>query len=291
MIKKIFAGLLVVLFLIVGGLVWKSRGEAWDKKTQFNLVLAYPQKTVFLVITPQQKSALAVVFPSSVRVEAFGGYGTFRLDKIDDLGRQEGKRELLRKTIQFSFGFPVDFYHSFSSPFSQEESFALFRKQLMKLVFSWQPLSLSKRITLWEIARFLQDRFLVKELIFAEEKGFLSGENLKRKDWLTWKANHLSDPLLREEGVLIGIYNCGGETGLGKKVAHALSGVGMNVAVVKDSQREVKPCLVLFSSEEKTETKTVRRLHEFFDHCQWRRGEGREFGDGVDVAVFLGKGF
>jgi len=292
----------VFLSLLV---VMKTRGKIWNRHSQFNLALASPLKIFLLTVNPAQETAFLISFPGDLGVEAFGGYGTFGMDKIDDLARQEGKQNLASKTLEYNFGFPLDFWFfsdfdkdRFLSSLSLEkgkDAFSLIRSQLFRLSFSLKKISFSDRINLFLMSAFLQNRFLLKEIIGGDDKGFLSktegGHELNKENWDNWSSIYLADPALRDERLLLGIYNVAARSGLAAEIAQVLTNEGMTVGVVRDSQQKVDNCLIVFKKKEYYRTRTFSRLQGLFSSCEVKVVPGEVFENSTEINIYLGEKF
>jgi len=298
----ILGGAILLLFLLM---IVRSRGKIWNRYDQFNLALAYPQRIFLLTVNPAQETAFLISFPGDLKVKAFGGYGIFGIDKIDDLARQEGKQNLTSKTLEYNFGLPLDFWFFFdfdknlfssSLPFEEEKDlFSSVRNQLFRLSFSLKRISFSDRVNLFLTSVFLRNRFLIKETVGGNDKRFLSkteeGYGLNKEVWDNWSSTYLADPALRNERLLLGIYNAAGHPGLATEIAQVLTNEGMAIGVVRDSQQKVDNCLIAFKKKEYYQTRTFSRLQGLFSSCEVKIMPEEVFDNSTEINIYLGKKF
>jgi len=297
MIKRFF--FLFGLLLLTGGGWWarKVSRQIWNRKDQFNLALVQPQEVFLLALSPEQKTAFLVRFAADLWVEAAGGYGEFKLDKIDDLARQEKKSDLILRTVENNFGFPLDFLFFTDQRkfnFSSQRPFASLRGFLKRLAFG-SSFPLAERINLLLVSWSLKDRLLVTQFLEGKEEGFLrkDGENwyLDQEKWDDWASVFLADAAFQEENLAVGVYNTGAQSGLAEKTARLLTNGGMIVVAVRDDSRSVANCLVALRQESYWESKTVKEIRRLLPDCQVEVVEATAFKDSTQINIYLGKEF
>lgn len=299
--KKFF----LILLILIGGVVGIKRGivfwqERWDKKSQINLLVEKEKEFWLVAADPEREAVFVAVFPSSLLIEAFGDYGFFTLNSLYGLAEQEKKPWLVKKSVEYFFGFPLDFWllSSREGESSSDEIADLLVAEVKKKIFSWKGKGLGERFDLFLFSRFLDRHDLLWEIQRGEE-GLIKKEEgrgeenlfrLKRKEWDQWASLYLADPGFKKEGLSVAVYNTTGETGLANRVARVLTNAGVWVVKVGDREEEIEGCLLGVKEKEVLRKKSLRRLRKLVD-CSLKVLPSEEFTDFAEVNLYLGEGF
>jgi hypothetical protein len=238
---------------------------------------------------------VVVDFPNQMLVDAFGGYGRFRLNKLLGLARQENKPDLFPKSIEYYFGFPLDQWFVFPKdklPVEKGE-FRSFLVKKTRLLFLTSPkhLGLTDRLSLFNFSRFLNKRSFSWQIFDASEEGWLTDDNrLKKPVWDSWAEAYLADGIIKNEDLDVGVYNTTEKTGLAQQTARMLRNSGMRVVKVGNADKRVGECLIGLASEGIRKSITFRRLSGLLG-CQVVVLPTREFVDLTDINIYLGDAF
>ncbi len=299
--KKKFLIFLALVILCLGFWWFKIiKPNLWDGKRQFNLGLFSENALVLISADPVNKTAFAVFFPGNLLVKTFGNYGEVRIGKLNELAFQEKEELIVPKTIEYYFGFPLDFWSyleksEFAYPQKDlENGLPIVKSAIKDLSFSKTKLSFSQRINLWKIYQSLRNHRYIIQLKrgdedFSEKKDDFY--HLKQDVFDSWASIYLADSFLKDEQLAIGIYNVAGIGGLAKELARILTNSGMLVVAVKDSEQVEKACLLGIKSKEVKESWTYQRLARLIKNCEIEVLGEEEFGDSTQINVYLGETF
>jgi len=296
--------LVVLAVFILGALVswWLGivKPNLWMQEHQFNFTLLSENRIILVTIDPEKETVFAVTFPKNLLIETFGNYGEVRVGKLKDLAFQEKKEIIIPKSLEYFFGFPLDFWfyrENESVDFSllkAGEGVGRIKKEVDSLLFSTQKITISERINLWRVRNWLGKRHLVSQIEKGEEK-FCQEEGgfyqLNQEVWDNWASIYLADPGLKNEHLSIGVYNLSGVEGLAGKLARILTNSGMFVAAVKDQKVDNQNCLLGIKSLGIKETLTFRRLTGLIDDCEIKLLPEKDFIDSTEINIYLKESF
>ncbi|MBL7078397.1 LytR C-terminal domain-containing protein [Candidatus Shapirobacteria bacterium] len=295
---------LIILALVILTLtVWWFKAikpNLWNGKRQFNLSLFSEDTLVLVSNDPINRTVFVVFFPGDLLVNTFGNYGQLRLSKLSELAFQEEEELIVPKTIEYCFGFPLDFWSyleksQLSYPQEElEDGLGIVKKAIKDLLFSRKRLSFSQRVNLWKINRWLASHRPVIQIKKGDKDFFEKKDDFYRfnqEAWDDWASIYLADPWFKNEQLAIGIYNAAGISGLANELARILSNSGMLVVAVKDREQKEQTCLLRIKSEQVKKSWTYQRLVNLIKNCEIKISGEEEFGDSTQINIYLGETF
>jgi len=296
-IQKMF---FVLLGLMVIYCIFKSVRpiyvNRWDGKTQLNGIIEFKEKMWLIAFDPDGEKVTIVNFPNDLVVEAFGGYGEFMVKYLEGLADQENKPEIFSKSIEYHFGFPIDFRIVSSidpNNFSFDGAPGLLTQIIRHSFFSrtLESNRLSK-VNLFLLRSFIGHRQLLWSVNNAEEMGMLEDKEgkklLKKEDWDNWAKKYLVDSQLQRENLGIGIYNTTQTSGLAAETARTLRNLGIRVVKTDnyDGGSGGEGCYIKIAKKEDNNSLTVKRIEKILG-CKIKIAPGDQFEDFTDVNIYL----
>lgn len=291
--KGFFILFLLLVFLWVFFSFYRLWGARYRGERRFNLFLQFKNRSFLLSLSPERRMVVVVSFPNQMLVEAFGGYGEFRLDKLLPLANQEKKEELFSKSLEYFFGFSLDYWFAFPREVLKGDDLEDLKKNLIektRFLFLASGYQAVDRINLFNFNRFLRRRFLSWELFEAEKEGWVVDNRLQRAVWDDWASVYLADDRVKEEGLAVGVYNTTQRKGLAREVARILVNLGVRVVKVGNASKKVGECLVGIKESKIQESVTFKRIRDLLD-CPFLLLPSSDFVDLTDINVYLGKEF
>ncbi|MFH1561483.1 MAG: hypothetical protein ABID04_02800 [Patescibacteria group bacterium] len=289
--RKLLIVLLLVsfLFLLIFGLgkrllSW-ARQSSWDGKSQINLAISQEDNGILLlVLTPGKQSVLLLSLPANLLVQN-SSLGTYQAGKLALLAEQEGSDNIFAQSLEYTLNIPIDKIGTKKQIRVSETGIdRSVLKQYFLKQFSFDN---------WRIWRYLGSSGLTWKTVsladYALQKSLPDGSLALELDSLRLTRDYsdfLTDPLIKNEGLTISVFNIGFESGTAQKIADLLTNFGVRVVEVSSLQTdelEQADCLLVLSDKESQRTWLVRRLRRIFD-CQTEVGEGSGMGE-IEILV------
>lgn len=243
-----------------------------------------PRYTVVIIGNPYlivswnrtDDSMVAVSIPSTVRIEATHGYGTYSLEALYKLDRMDNRGgTLLLTSLTDALGYPVDAYLDMStgrrllsddirSDFHDVWTFSHITNALLGQRGSVSPASL---FGLVKTAMTIRDEKL-QTFDFKKYPGLIVQEELPdgtTADTLDARRvadtliGMFEDPKIREERLRVALFNTTKLQGIGQKASNILSTMGIFVVSVTNDDTERSSCLIR-TKQDLVESKTIQVL-------------------------------
>jgi len=255
----VFVALAFLTFYFVKfSLSWLD--DSWDGQRQVTLAVEAKNKDILILsITPQKGIATIVVVPSNLEIET-PWFGTYQAGKLSLLSQQENNPEIFKKSLAYFLGIPIDFGIMGTNFMLNQGEFA-FKDQFLGLFF---PPRSVKELQVWH---FLGKRDLFWKTIylpeFCQEKILPDNSTVLvlNHDRMIEIADYFIDPIIREEGLVISVFNLGSKDGLAAKAAVLIGNMGSTVVEVgnKDFNTDDE-CLILVPNKEVGYKATIIRI-------------------------------
>jgi hypothetical protein len=304
-LKKQKRNLPIKLFLLVTVVVFSlffikflKPSYRWSRQTQLDVLIGMKDEYVLLVADPNKETVFLIVFPEDMLVDAFGGYGSFKIRNLHGLSSQENKPEIFTKSIEYFLGLPVDYwldYRDYNLPDKKEEMPKFISGLINKSIFKRAgTVEMGDWLNIYLISSFLKDRHLYWQYKNTVDLGLVSQNGndwvLKKDSWDKWAQSYLSDPGLKQEGLSLGIYNTTHEKGLASETARILSNSGFWVVKVGNDKNDETNCRVEVKLSDLLSSKTLRRIEKIIN-CPVEVVSEKNFPDFTDINIYLGDGY
>lgn len=271
--------LTLIFFILLVGIGWRIAGafknSVWDGKNRLNLVLNI-KPTSLVSFDPGSQSIDFLIIPNGTYIEAVGGYGPYRIEKIYSLAEVEGKgMELISKSLETYFGLPVDGW------LVGNEELTNGVKQLLSRLFfqAFKNTSLTN-LSRWDLVRLwlMTNRtrahrvgtINLGETTVAEKFTLPDGVQATRIDDQRLSrviSNLFTDERIRQENLAIALMNASGETGLAAKGAKLVGNIGGRLVEVGDWSEKLEICQIQATPTAK-KSYTGKKLAQVFG-CQF----------------------
>lgn len=289
----------IIFFLMVGVTAFIKLFNAfvnrWDGKTQLNILIGQKENYFLLVADPGKESVFVINLPDNLLVEAFGGYGNFKLRNLHGLAKQENKPEIFEKSLEYFLGLPVDYWLDYRdlSFHGQDDQLPKYISGLVRRsVFGKADASVEGRFNMYLLSLFLKNRHLFWQYEDLFELRLVSGDDsgslvLKKDNWDSWAQSYLSDSGLKKESFSLGIYNTTFEKGLAAETARIFSNSGFWVVKIGNDKSDEKNCRIDLKSKDQLKSSTFKRIEKIID-CPANIVSENEFPDFTDINIYLG---
>lgn len=251
--------------------------SSWDGSSNLNLV--FKDKNYCLVsLDPNEKTLKIVKLPPQIYLEVPGGYGSWQLRSIYNLGETESKKrglELLKKSFADYFDLPIDGILEISD-------FPDLTPKILSEEVKANPLEIFKllphiktSLNIEELTRFV---FTLREVRFDKISefelltlGLLGTEESKEGELKVvsdpqkidgFVLKNLTDSRLSQERKDVAVFNATPIPGLGQKGAKLISHLGLNVIQVGSLDETAEKSVVIIKNGEAGVT--VKRLQQIF---------------------------
>lgn len=254
---------IAITVLLIGSLVkviglWEAR--IWKGNERITVVVASSPVKIF---SYQEGVGLAVIeLPHNLEIDASNNAGRWKVESLYELGKIQGVGgKLLSTTLQSAFGIPIGGY---LAPRAE----VLDNKNLLSLLFATggeTNLAFFDRVQLSLVLSGTPDP--MRRTIYPEKTGMLTrmGDKFVLNDGSL--PRELVDVEVSKEGIGIGVINTSRSSGLGRRAARVIEGLGAPVLWVKsdptDGGEDTGRCKIRAGKESRSSL-TVRRLFEIF---------------------------
>ncbi len=296
-LRAIKWALVFILLIFLGGIAWQMtrffKDSVWDGRSRLNLVL-YAEPISLASLDTSSQTISFLVIPDGTYIEAAGGYGPCRVEKIYPLGELEDRGiELLAASFETYFGLPVDGWLRVEEEWRLDETKRLFSGSI-SLVFKDQSRT---NLSYWDLTRLWLmvnrtrghkiETVNLGETTVAEEFTLPDGTKARKVDSQRIgriMSNLFTDERLRQEDLAIAVMNASGETGLAADAARLVTNIGGRLVEVGDWPEKLEDCQIKTTAATK-KSYTSQKLANIFN-CQF--GADLEGGERWDLLVVLG---
>lgn len=226
------------------------KNYTWDGK--FNLNLVVRTKGISLLsFNPKEGKISIINIPDETFLEVPGGFGSWQLGSIFDLGESQKKGEghkFLLSSLTSFLAVPIDGFLDFSQNKETDEIVSILRSNpvsgislLSRVKTNLTPLELIRlKLGIWGV-RF--DK--IKEINLADvlEKSKLPDEQevfMADPARVDSVLADLVDPTLTSEHISIAIFNATDVAGLAQKWARVITNLGCNVIITANADEKLK---------------------------------------------------
>lgn len=251
-----------------------------------------------------QRTAVIVVLPPSVSMQAVHMYGTYQLQALWSLDELEKRRGgLFSDTLEENLGLPVRFYvkgRETDKELSDVELLSLVQESfsfrsffmgmtrpgwtnmplpyLMTLAKGIQGLDKKDATMLWVGGNVTNQETLPDETVIT---------SFDPKRFSLLLGTHAEDTQVRKETPRVALFNTTKTQGLAQNVARLLEGLGVHVVSVgNDETTDIDDC-ILRGAEDMKETMTAKSISWLY-RCRFEIATDVPQ---VDYALYLGKAF
>ncbi|OGE42830.1 hypothetical protein A3B45_01150 [Candidatus Daviesbacteria bacterium RIFCSPLOWO2_01_FULL_39_12] len=276
----------------------------WDGQFNLNLVIQ-TSSTSILNFNPQEEKALIVSLPDNLYLDVPGGYGSWMLGSIYNLGEstQKGQGPKLIKTALSSlFGIPIDGYLRLENhqnypqienlieeirqnPFSGMSLFTKISSDLTPLELMRLKLGLIK-------VRFDKINYLdLTNLAVLDTKSLADSTTVFMADSAKLDTIFTSfiDPKIRAENLSIAVFNATDYPQLAQKAKRIIANLGGNVIIVSNYPKQLKKTIIWGE-----ESASLKRLTQIFSPCREKDCDKIDFPETssrAQINIFLGEDF
>ncbi len=283
LVQVVLVGLLLAFFVRV----WFWWHQGWNRQSQINLAVeGRGGKILILSLTPAKSLVTGLIIPANLVVET-PWFGRYQAAKLSLLANQEGKPLIFNRSLSYFLPLALDqgwlgtdldlegepkrvarglrvFFAPWRRPSAVKFWLFLRRKDLV-----WQWFDLSQ----WSQSKTLPDGTQVLEL--------------DRERFGRAVLADLTDPLVKNEAITIGVFNVGQQSGLAQRTARLIEYFGGRVIEIGDREVELNDCLIILRHRELKQTHTFARLQSVLS-CRWQVVP-RESGEGMAEIQILVK--
>jgi len=271
-LKKLFklVGIGIVLLGLGWGWTWWQRG--WDRKAQINLVLEGRKgRLLILSLTPAKSLVVGLIVPANLLVET-PWFGSYQAGKLSLLAEQEGNKAVFDRSLSYFLALALD-QSWLKTGLDLEAEPELIRRQLFSF---WAPWKQPQAFKFW---LFLRRKDLVWQWFnlasWTQEKSLPDGTKvltLNREQLSQSVLSDLTDPLVKNEAITIGVFNLGEQSGLAQRTAQLIEHFGGRVIEIGDQEGGVSDCLIILADQRLRQSYTFARLKSVLG-CSWRVGD------------------
>ncbi len=296
-IRRILLALLLSIVLWGSSRIFNSfQNRVWREGTRITFVVDSENPVVYS-FSPETGKLLFFEIPKDTQITVAGGYGTFPVASLWELGQQKGKGgDLLRLSIQRSLGIPVDAWigeggAEFFSPRPLGRVTA-FKEAIVKGGIE-TSLTFFDRVAIFmnvSSVNFVDRRSLDLEAsrVLRREK-FLDGAEgyvvVPETAKLVFEV--LRDESIVREGKTLVVINATPQRGLARMVADIAGVLGMRVVAVQTEGEEKDGICIVRGKKGDLESLSARRLSQVF---QCKIEEGAPSG-ASSLEIILGRDF
>lgn len=235
-----------------------SKNYQWTGQSTINIVVRTDQ-IYALSYNPIDAHITILQIPEDTYMTIPGGYGRWPIRSVYDLGQGEKTPrgvELLKQTVAFNFGIPIDGYLSFSSDVPLEMTIQNLRKNpFLSFQFIRQGqtdlsrLELSRLVWGWWGVR--QDKIetvnmgqsnVTQSVLLPDGSRALALDQIKMDNLI---KEQFEDVSLSYEGLTIGIYNGTEHPGLADRVSRIITNMGGRVVFTSNTETPSPKSFVL----------------------------------------------
>ncbi|MBU1031377.1 LCP family protein [Patescibacteria group bacterium] len=309
---------LIVLGIILGLLVlswairfvnqmfspWNGSSETkhyvWNGKFNLNLLVRSKGISLFSY-NPKQGKIVIINIPDETFLEVPGGFGSWQLRSIYDLGESEkavGGNKLLLSALTSFLGMPIDGFLDFSM--YETKSTGEIVDILRANPFSGINLlyQLKTDLTPWELIRLKTAiagvRFdKIKEMDLAElnvleKKNLPDGQEVYYGDSVKLDSimADLADPILVSEHISIAIFNATAVPGLAQKWARLVTNLGGNVIITANATEQLKKTQIIGER-----SPTYERLGQIFASADKIKPLSGDLASRAQINLILGEDY
>lgn len=301
-----FAGLVFIFTVFLVGYSLFSQ-TVWKGSERITLVLQELEPSsssgVYVVSYLSSDHSLAVVsFPVGMKVQAVGGFGSWRVESLYPLGEMEGGGgELLKRSLADFFGVKIDGW-MVSSSLSGEVDESSVRSLLKKTIGKGMFGSGETNLGLWDLVRFWKAIGTVRlndiEWVDLENVGAVAQQTLVDGSTAFVADSELLDKLskslfsqteIMEEGLSIAVLNATYHQGLGAGVARIIRNMGGDVVAVSDSLHSQEDSTIIVSDEQLLESIAVKIFAKTLLINNLLKGETSQ--QRADILVVVGEDY
>lgn len=242
----------------------QSKNYTWNGEFNLNLVSLRDQITL-ISYNPKGGKVTIMAIPDETYIEVPGGFGSWQLRSIYDLGQQSriGGEKLLKQSLSDFLGLPID-------GFASHDLVDEFRHSLIS-GFTLLP-NLKTDLTLWELLRLkmglLQVRFdkiqkiNLADLVLLDKQYLADSTQVFTLDSIRLDSimSKFTDGQIASEQVSVAIFNATDRPLLAQKAKRIVTNLGGNVIVTQNA-----PKIMQKSYVEGENSKTKERLVQIFD--------------------------
>lgn len=293
--------LLFTFLALFTGVLWKVylswQNQVFVPGTRLTVVVAQENPTLYSY-NPSSRELTIIVIPKNTQVEAAGGYGSWPIGSLWNLGKQEGQKgELLRVSVMKAFGVPVDGWVGPDGEDLFKDEPLAFPTKIFKAIstgglktdltffdrlnlLSIGAVSFSRRSSLdLETKGVLEKKLLpdgVEGFIIIPERGKIVFEELR-------------DLTLLNEKKTAFVFNATGKAGLAGQAVQVVQTLGIRViGAGKGEEGKIEDCQIRVK-EKDTGSISARKLSQVFG-CKLTTGGFTESASS-DIEILLGSGF
>ena len=285
--------------LFAGGL-WKIylswQNRVFVSGTRLTVVAAQENPTLYSY-SPSSRELTIIVIPKNTQVEAAGGYGSWSVGSLWDLGNQEGKGgEVLRNTVMKAFGIPVDGWVGPDGEDLFKNEALSFPVKVFKAISSGSiktDLTFFDRLSLLSIGAVSSSR---RGSLDLEAKGVLAKKRLPdgvegfiiipERGKIVFEE--LRDSALLNERKTAFVFNATGKAGLAGQAVQVVSTLGIRVIGAGKGEEKIEDCQIRVK-EKDSGSISARKLSRIFG-CRMITGGFTESASS-DIEILLGEGF
>ncbi|MBI2017974.1 LCP family protein [Candidatus Daviesbacteria bacterium] len=258
-----------------------DKGYIWEGDFKINLVVRNNNISV-LSFDPAEQTIRIIDIPDETYIEVTGGFGSWQVRSIYDLGQSERRDGATALALSLSnfLGAPIDGFIEPLNEFRQMSAYDLvshlrsnplnYLQFLGNSKISLTPTEFTRLAFNVYLIRFdkitrvdLKKEALLKEKVLPDGNPGLIGDPLKIDGFA---SNNFIDQKLRKDEKTVAVFNASKKPGIAQKVANLISHLGGNVIFTTNASSEIRTSLVL--SNDGTISPTLIRLSQIFaPHC------------------------
>ena len=262
LVNKLFAPL---------GSSFEKKDYHWDGKSNLNLVYKNKENISLFIVNPGEKKITGLEIPSNTFMDIPGGFGSWELRSIYDLGGEDKSKgsKLVKNSISLFFSLPIDGFLE-SEEYEAAEIFTGLNKNPFTFLY-WIG-RINSDLTPVELIRLyvfvLQVRvdkveiFDLKELNLLKKTSLHDGGSvyLANDSLDSFVGENLYDSNIKTEQKTIAIFNGTNTPGLAQKFARLINNMGGNV-IISDNTGEKYEYSIVYGEE----SATKKRLSQIFN--------------------------
>ncbi len=254
-----------------------DKGYIWQGDFKFNLV--FRGDTISVLSFDSEEQTIRVIdIPDETYIEVPGGFGSWQIRSIFDLGESErvNGAKLLAFGISNFLGAPMDGFIEPLNELRQMSTYELIAYLRSNPLNYLQFLGNAKiNLTPAEYARLainiykvrfdkiievdLKKEGLLEKKILPDGSTGLIGDPLKIDGFA---GSIFLDQKIRKEEKTIAVFNASGKPGKAQKVANLISHLGGNVIYTANAEKQIKTSVIV--SNNALESLTQKRLSQIF---------------------------